>query len=226
MSLIAELQLSGDIGVFDYTYNTVPDINCAVEDFHHIQEDGTRHSVLFGLCQDCEFDTLETAMEEDPTIREWYLVAEIDSRHLYRIETVSFPSDQPLLFPACRRHDITVLSTRRDTEGLHLRARVPSRETLQRFSHDLDNIADQFTLTQLYVEGQRPDGADRLTDKQHKALALAFEHGYFETPSQITLEELADQCEVTAQALSDRIRSAVQTLVANAVANDTGPRYK
>ncbi len=226
MSLIAELQLSGDLGVLDYTYNTVPDINCAVEDFHHLQEDGTRQSVLFGLCQDCDFDTLEAAMEEDPTIREWYRVAEVGSRQLYRIETVPFPSDQPLLFPACRKHDITILSAWRDADGLYLRARIPSRETLQQFSHDIDNIADQFTLSQLYVEGQRPDGDDQLTDKQREALALAFEHGYFETPSQITLEELADQCEVTAQALSDRIRSAVQTLVADAVADDSRPRSK
>ncbi len=224
MSLIAELQLSGNLGVFDYTYNAVPSVSCTVEDFHHIQEDGSRRSVLFGLCQNCDFDTLETAMEEDPTIREWYLVAEVGNRHLYRVETVSFPSEQPLLFPACRRHNITVLSAWRDADGLYLRARVPSRETLQQFSRDIDEFADQFTLSRLYVEGQRPDDGRQLTDKQREALALALEHGYFETPSQITLEELADQCEVTAQALSDRIRSAVQTLVANAVNGESQPR--
>ncbi len=223
MALIAEVHLSGDIEVLDHTFSEVPNVSCTVEDYHYLSTDGGRYYVFFGLCRNCDFEKLEAAMDGDDTVSSYHAAAEVDGRRLYRVETIPFRPDRPLLFPVCRKHDVTVLSAWRDTESLSLRARIPSRETLQQFSQDLGDIADRVTLARLYTEGQRPEADGRLTDRQREALALAFEAGYFETPSQATLEELATQFEVTPQALSDRIRSAVRTLVAEAVDEDPSP---
>ena len=54
-----------------------------------------------------------------------------------------------------------------------------------------------------------------LTDAQREALLLAFERGYFETPRRASLEDLADDLDISRQAFSSRLRRALHRVVAN-----------
>jgi predicted DNA binding protein len=45
-----------------------------------------------------------------------------------------------------------------------------------------------------------------LSQEQREALVLALRRGYFETPSEVGLDELAEELDITRQALSNRIR--------------------
>lgn len=47
-----------------------------------------------------------------------------------------------------------------------------------------------------------------LTQHQYEALQAAYEHGYFEIPRAITLEDLADTLDITHQSFSERLRRA------------------
>ena len=53
----------------------------------------------------------------------------------------------------------------------------------------------------------------RLTPEQREALSAAFERGYFEIPRRISMEELAEELDISHQALSERLRRAYDTLV-------------
>lgn len=63
-----------------------------------------------------------------------------------------------------------------------------------------------------------------LTEAQREALALAYERGYFETPREHTLEEIAEELGITGQSLGSRLRRAVNRLVADAVTADGDAR--
>ncbi|MDG5775506.1 helix-turn-helix domain-containing protein [Haloarculaceae archaeon H-GB2-1] len=52
-----------------------------------------------------------------------------------------------------------------------------------------------------------------LTDPQRTALLLAFERGYFDTPRETTLEELAGELGITRQALASRLRRGHRRLI-------------
>lgn len=54
----------------------------------------------------------------------------------------------------------------------------------------------------------------QLTDTQREALVLAYEQGYFNTPREATLEEIADELGITQQALSSRLRRGNRRLIA------------
>ncbi|WP_407661663.1 helix-turn-helix domain-containing protein [Haladaptatus caseinilyticus] len=48
------------------------------------------------------------------------------------------------------------------------------------------------------------------TEKQRDALLSALQHGYFQTPRQVTLSELAEVFDIGLQSLSDLIRSGIK----------------
>lgn len=216
MSLIAELTLHEDIVLFEPTFERAENAECVFEDVHYLQDDGTSY-VFFWWASGCDLDRFEAALDADSTVEGFRQVAEIDGRSLYRIVTRSFPPEQPLVFPAYRKNDITELESRRNADGLHLRARFPDREALDRFIEAGADIARNIEINCLYEETSPPEHGGSLTPKQEAALTLAHEAGYFETPSKVTLGELATDLDVTAQTLSGHIRAGIEKLVADAV---------
>ena len=59
--------------------------------------------------------------------------------------------------------------------------------------------------------------ANSLPNEQYQTLALAVEQGYFETPREVTLDELAEQLEIPRSTASYRLRRAVGEVVKNVV---------
>jgi predicted DNA binding protein len=59
--------------------------------------------------------------------------------------------------------------------------------------------------------------ANTLPNEQQETLAVAVEEGYFETPREVTLDELADQLDVPRSTVSYRLRRAVREVVGNFV---------
>lgn len=222
MSFIAEITLYDPI-LFVSTFEEVPDAECTFEDFHYTtDEEGNVRYVFFWWATGCEFDEYECALRDDPTVDEYRVVTEVADRRLYRVVTERIPEEQPLVYPFFREHDITALESRRTASGLHLRARFPSREVLRAFLEAGEEIADRIEVTRLYTEESTEPKDGVLTRKQREALALAFRHGYFETPSEVTLAGIADEFDVTPQTLSKHIRAGVWKLVENAVGAEAG----
>jgi predicted DNA binding protein len=224
MTLIAEVSLREDLILFEDTFAATPDAVCTFEDIHYLLDDADHtHYVFFWWVTGCAFDAFGDALADDPTVEDSRTVATIGDRRLYRVETTSFPPDQPLVFPTFRAHDVTTIEARRDADGLHLHARFPSRDALDAFLDAADHIAATATVDRLYRETAPAESATGLTDRQRDALAAAHDAGYFATPSEATLAEVAEDFGVTAQTLSRHIRVAVEKLVADAVERPAAP---
>jgi hypothetical protein len=225
MSLVAELRLS-DLLFFDETFEQVPDAVCEYDDVHYLTDDaGGTYYVIFGWLSNCPSDAFEAALREDATITDFRHVDDSGERSLYRIETVPFPPEQPLVYPTFREHDVTTREVRRDATGLHLKVRFPDRDALHAFLDSGEAIARRIQLERLSPAPGDEDGtrfsAAGLTRKQREALTLAYERGYFETPSRVTLSSLAEDLDVTPQTVSAHIRVGVQKLVGAAVRSDS-----
>ena len=59
-----------------------------------------------------------------------------------------------------------------------------------------------------------------LTDAQRTALAAALDQGYFDIPRETTLEELAEELDISHQALSERLQRATKALAENALPSE------
>lgn len=88
------------------------------------------------------------------------------------------------------------------------RVRFADHDRLTAFHDALTRFDVETEVTRTYTLTR--ESAHRrefgLTSDQREALALAVQRGYFETPSEVSLDELADELGITKQAVSDRIR--------------------
>jgi len=223
MALIAKLRLSGELILFEPTFDRVPDAVCQFADFHYIERaNGDTQYVFFWWMADCAPEQFEEALRGDRTVTGFERIGTVADRTLYRIETKAFDATQPLVFPLFRENDITAIETRRDAEGLHLHARFPTRVALDAFIDATDEIARSTELRRLYTEKpQGPDG-NHLTERQREAVSLAYERGYFDVPKQVTLSELAEELHITPQTLSRHIRISVQKIIETTAGSVTG----
>lgn len=223
MTLVAALTFHCDGGPLARTFEAVPRGECTFEDVHYVDDDrGHTYYVLFLWLTGADPDGFGEALETDPTVEDHRRLVSVEDRWLFRVETTPVPPDRPLVYPQCRKHDVTVVEARRDAAGLHLHARFPSRSAFDDFLDSADAMATQVEVARLYTDGDDPS-ADDLTRKQREALTLAYERGYFATPSEVTLDALAADLDITPQTLSRHLRVAVQKVVGEAVARRRRP---
>lgn len=97
-----------------------------------------------------------------------------------------------------------------------LRFRFEGHSNMAEFYQYLvDNDITDFsieTITELQSGGERGPTAN-LTPEQREALRLAAQEGYFESPREVTLEELGTELGITQQAVSQRLRRATRHIV-------------
>lgn len=226
MSLISEITLSSPTIFFEDAFEREPDAVWTLEAAHDRPDDsGGTYYVSFWWVTGCPAADFEAALEADPTVRSVRQVCSLNERSLFRIKTISFPPEQPLLMPTLRTHDATHIDATRDADGLHLRVRLPDRDALESFIDVAETVGHRTEVHRLYEEGSGPAASHDLTERQRAALEVAYERGYYETPSEVTLEALAEEFDVTPQTLSRHLRVAVEKVVADAV-NPGGPRLQ
>lgn len=220
MSPMVEL-LIADPPLFGEIYDGVEGLQIVVEDSHYFSEDDGTHYVQFWWVWGGDFGAFEKRARAYRYTGELQQLTALEDRRLYRVTTTPLPEERMLL-PFFRRQDITVLDGRASNDGLWHRVRVGDRETLRTLVDRLQSLEASPRIERIYLPRDGDGGADALTEKQRESIRLAFDRGYFESPSQVTLEELAADLEITPQMLSKHIRSGVRKLVAESV-GETGP---
>jgi predicted DNA binding protein len=90
----------------------------------------------------------------------------------------------------------------------------PDHEAVSAFDEKLSDaeIDNQVqSVHNPWVAGQ--DSRAQLTDAQWEALALAYRNGYYDIPRVTSTKEIADQMEITDQALSERLRRGTARMI-------------
>lgn len=146
----------------------------------------------------------EEKVRAHPAVKELDVLDKVGDSGLYRIEWQDEPTD---LIEAISASDAAVLQTRGNDDWV-FRLRFPDHEKLSKFHNFVlerqlpIHIDRTYTLTETTEHGHR----FQLSAEQREALVLGLERGYFETPGEVSLDELAEELGITRQALSKRIR--------------------
>ncbi len=206
MSFIAEFEVTSPI--MQATANAVPDMVIRTEDLH-LGDDA--RFVFWAHGND--FDHFESALGGDPTVADYTLLTELGDRRLYRV-TLTEDGKQAMTYPVASEYDIVFLEVTATHEGSQIRARIPTRDTLKAYREACVERGIPFRLQRLYRE-EADDSVDQygLTPAQRDVLVRAHERGYFNEPRSITLEELAEEFDITPSALGRRMRRAEDTLI-------------
>jgi hypothetical protein len=80
-----------------------------------------------------------------------------------------------------------------------------------------------FRLHRLTQDGESEPPGDGLTDRQHEALRIAYERGYFDIPRRASLEDVAGELDIAPSSVSERLRRAQTQLVEETVATTWPP---
>lgn len=163
-----------------------------------------------------DLTAFEEGVKADPTVTNLSQLAETQTRRLYRVIFTETGEDVAT-FPSWSELNISLLDSTATHEGWDVRMRIPDRDALHQYREFCAENDLQFQLEAIYEESDATMAETQLTTRQREALVTAREHGYFDVPRQTSLEEIADQYGVSAQAISERIRRGTATLVDTAL---------
>lgn len=172
--------------------------------------------VLFVWAFDGDLDAFEAAAAEDDTVESLTLVEDAGDRRLYRVQ-VSAATEMPL-YPMDDRLQASRLGVTSSADGIEARLRFPDRESLSEYQPLVEEKGVDVTLRRVYGESDAVFGGEYgLSAKQRDALETAVAAGYFEVPRRASLSDIAEDLGVSTQAVSERLRRGVTTLVENAL---------
>jgi len=158
-----------------------------------------------------DHEAFETAVRSQAAVESFSALDQFENHGLYRLKWVDAPTD---LIEAIAQAQAVVLEARGGDEWV-FRLRFPTHNSLSEFHNAIIeqdipiHIDRTYTLTEEFDLGHRFD----LTQEQREALVLAIQQGYFASPSEVSLDELAEELGITRQAVSKRIRRGNQKVL-------------
>ena len=157
-----------------------------------------------------DHEEIAAAFDDDPTVASYELLVETSDRLLY--DFTCTPNSRRVCDDLLEEGGSLLEAT--GSEGSwHVKMRFADRTGLSRTHDRLDEAGARIEIVRVAELTDDASGHPRLTPEQREALSAAFEHGYFEIPRQISMEELAAKLDISHQALSERLRRAYETLV-------------
>ncbi|MCO8255324.1 helix-turn-helix domain-containing protein [Haladaptatus sp. AB618] len=167
--------------------------------------------LLFFSVEGDDLDGFEEALDADPTVTGFRLIADYGTQRIFRVRVSDAAKS---VTPMLAELGIQILNVQSDTEGWELQLQLPDNDALVAFRAYCRDEGVSFHVGTLYVEtdggGQTNFG---LTGRQHDVLKMAYERGYFDDPRGVTLQELAASTGISSTALGRRLRRGMKRLV-------------
>ncbi|MDG5818958.1 helix-turn-helix domain-containing protein [Natronococcus sp. A-GB7] len=203
MTSIADLEIPGDGTGLAELFDAVPSLTCEMEQV--IASSG--HGLwLSGPSK----EEIEAAMADAAAIEDYSLISSDDDRWLYDIE---FDPETVDPLELVLEEGGTVLSASASGGSWLLSVRVLEREDVSSLYDRLVDNDVTPTIVRLFDVADESHSQCGLTQRQYETLVAAIDHGYFEIPREVSMQELSEELDISHQALSERLRRAYRALV-------------
>ncbi|TKX52549.1 helix-turn-helix domain-containing protein, partial [Halorubrum sp. SS7] len=117
--------------------------------------------------------------------------------------------------------DAVVLGATGTADAWEFELRFPTHEALSAFQDYYVDEDIEVSVARIY-NPTKPDAGPwyGLTSPQRETLAAAVDAGYYSLPREISTQELADSFDISDQAVTERLRRGIATLVRNTLLVD------
>lgn len=166
--------------------------------------------VPFFWAHDTDPDALETALEADEDVIGVRMLDELDDRALFRVEWVP---DINGLVQSIIEHEAAILEAIGTNDRWEFQLRFPDSTSISAFQAALAEADVDFELRRMYNPDDPETDVSGLTPAQRETLLLALEAGYFSIPRETNLVELADELDISNQAVNERMRRGLTKLI-------------
>ncbi|AFZ74164.1 helix-turn-helix domain-containing protein [Natronobacterium gregoryi] len=220
MTTVAELTLPTDEFALAATFRRLPGLEVRVESV--VAEGPARTTPLVWFSNVAPND-LEATLETDPTVEQYRQLLENTDRteRLYRLR---YGESVDSVCRAVYANGGTVLGAWVVDDRWTLRLLFPLREELSEAVSEIEGEDVRVDVRRM-VEAGGEDGLETtaaLTEPQQEAIAEAYRRGYYDVPRAISLEELANELDISHQALSERLRRANRVLASEQLEGAAG----
>ena len=179
-------------------------------------------SVPFFHATDHVREKFEARVRDHPTVSNLYVVSSHNAETLYELD---WKMDTEGFFNSVLTVDGHILEATGGQDTWVFQIRFRTHDALSEFQKDCFESDIPVDIRRIY-NPTKPDAGPwyGLTAPQRETLMYAVEMGYYELPRQISTQEVANEFDISDQAASERLRRAIDMLVANTLlltASDT-----
>jgi predicted DNA binding protein len=207
MAVIVRGSIPAEELALNHVLATLPDVSLEVE---RIIESGEESVMPLVWVRGADRETVDAAVEDDPTVNESAVLAWFEDEHLYRMGWVDRVR---LLLGMVTNFEATILDAFGDRDRWQFRVLYPDRSRFAKTHDFCDEHGLTFDVAAVREMDGEPAGRYGLTTDQYETLVLAVERGCFDVPRSVSLGELAEETDVSHQALSERLRRGIEALV-------------
>jgi predicted DNA binding protein len=217
MSLFVTVSL--ELPILETAIEAAPDVDITIEQ-QMMTGDSTLDLTMWASGE--RLDLFEEGLDDDETVTRWVTIGGADTQKLYRTRLTERASAR-VNCNGWTDGKAVLLSARRRRSGWIMDAFFRDRAGLQSFvkgceandvSADLLRVSDVDQLRSAQKFG--------LTELQSETLREAFDRGLYSVPRKVNLEGLAESLDVSHQALSERLRRGVNSLIEHTIAAQSG----
>lgn len=207
MATVAEFTINDDEFPLGGLFNDMPGVNLELE-----RVVPTNKTVIpYVWVHGATLDDIEERLGASSALEEGKLIDDIDDTYLIRLK---WKCEKEGVVKAIVETGVTLLSGGNSGDHWTFEIRGDDRDNVSAFQHYCRERGIPITLTGLHALSRMRTGAEYdLTDAQRDALTLAYEHGYFQSPRAVTLDEIAGELGITGQSLGSRIRRGTHRLI-------------
>lgn len=169
---------------------------------------------------EAEEQEIEHALRNHPDVHSLTTVDEVNGEYLMRVEWN--PGYEGIL-KGIAETPVILLSGIGSADEWRFEVRADGHEPIATFQqycreHDLP-----MELIALYALSEMETGTQYdLTEEQREALVLAYTRGYYQSPRQTTLDEMAGELGITGQSFGSRLRRGIHRLLGSTVGSQNG----
>lgn len=162
------------------------------------------------------FEGLEETIQQENSIETIELVDILENSRLYRAEWATAVQD----FLDAVRESNGLLKTAVGEEQWEFEIVFEEQDDLATFSERCSEFGLDFELRRVYSLTEPVESNYGLTPAQRETLVVAEQGGYFNQPRDMTMEEFAEEMELSPAAVSGRLRRGLSNLIQRTILSD------
>lgn len=193
------------------TLSTLPDLEVEIE---RIVTSGDASIMPLLWVRGADANATQQALQNDSSVETIELLSTFDNEQLYRMEWIDRIQ---LVLQMLTNAQASILDAHGSSDQWQLRVLFPDRDELTMTTDFCGDHGLTFTIKTIRELDGELSGRYGLTDVQHESLIHAVETGYYEVPRNANLADLANDLDISHQALSERLRRATQALIEDAL---------
>jgi hypothetical protein len=157
-----------------------------------------------------DFDAVDDSLRRDPSVEDVIATDQFEDDKYYHLDWAQFVTKKINQY---LDGEGSLLEASADDDGWTVKIRFVTREQFNEFRAYLHDRGYDFELKRLVQPGAPRQSAGTVTPDQREALVTAMEAGYFDVPRATSSRELAEQLDMSHQAVSELLRRGIAALI-------------